>query len=57
MEEWRGEKPQAFKIIFVVQLSSPTVGDPMACSMPGSSVLYYLLEFAHVHVHWICDAI
>ena len=48
MEEWRGEKPQVFKIIFIVQLSSPTVSDPMDCSMPGSSVLYC---FAQVHVH------
>ena len=25
----------------------------MDCSMPGSSVLHYLLEFAHIHVHWV----
>ena len=24
----------------------------MNCSMPGSSVLHYLLEFAQIHVHW-----
>ena len=28
-----------------------TLCDPMNCSMPGSSVLYYLLEFAQIHVH------
>ena len=25
--------------------------------MPGSSVLYYLPEFAQIHVHWVGDAI
>ena len=29
--------------------------DPMDWSMPGSSVLYYLPEFAQIHVHWIGD--
>ena len=29
----------------------------MDCSMPGSSVLQYLLEFAQTHVHWVGDAI
>ena len=29
----------------------------MDCSTPGSSVLHYLLEFAHIHVHWAGDAI
>ena len=29
----------------------------MDCSMPGSSVLYYLPEFAQIHVHWVSDAI
>ena len=31
--------------------------DPMDCSMPGYSVLHYLLEFAQIHVHWVSDAI
>ena len=35
----------------------PTLCDPMDCSMPGFSVLRYLLEFAQTHVHWISDAI
>ena len=26
---------------------------PMDCSMPGSPVRYYLLEFAQIHVHWV----
>ena len=31
--------------------------DPMDCSMPGSSVLFYLPECAETHVHWVGDAI
>ena len=31
--------------------------DPMDCSTLGSPLLYYLLEFAHIHVHWVGDAI
>ena len=31
--------------------------DPMDCSMPAFPVLYYLLEFAQIHVHWGSDAI
>ena len=30
-----------------------TLWDPMDCSMPGSSVLHYLLEFAQIYVHWV----
>ena len=29
----------------------------MDCSMAGFLVLHYLLEFAHTHVYWVCDAI
>ena len=28
-----------------------TLCSPMGCSMPGSSVFYYLPEFAQIHVH------
>ena len=35
----------------------PTLYDPMDCSMPGSTVLHYLLEFPQIHVHWMGDAI
>ena len=35
----------------------PTLCDPMDCSMPGSTILHYLLEFAKIHVHWVDDAI
>ena len=31
--------------------------DPMDCSMPSFPVFHYLLEFAHIHVHWVGDAI
>ena len=34
-----------------------TLCDPMDYSRPGSSVLYYLLEFAQIHDHWVGDAI
>ena len=29
----------------------------MDCSMPGFLVLYCLLKFAQIHVHWVSDAI
>ena len=29
----------------------------MNYSMPGSSILHYLLEFAQIHVHGVGDAI
>ena len=29
----------------------------MDCSTPGFPVLHYLLEFSHIHVHWVSDAI
>ena len=34
-----------------------TLCSSMDCSMPDSSVLHYLLEFAQIHVHWVIDAI
>ena len=40
-----------------VTRSRPTLRDPMDCSISGSSVLHYLLEFAQIHVHWISDAV
>ena len=30
---------------------------PMDCNPPGSPVLHSLLEFAHIYVHWVGDAI
>ena len=35
----------------------PALWDPVDSSMPGSSVLHSLLEFAQIHVQWISDAI
>ena len=29
----------------------------MDCSIPGFPVLYYLLEFAQTHIHWVRDSI
>ena len=34
-----------------------TLWDPMNCSMLGLPVLQYLLDCAHIHVHWVNDAI
>ena len=31
--------------------------DPMNNSLPGSSVLQYLLEFAQIHVYRVSDAL
>jgi len=42
---------------FSVAKSCPTLCNLMDCSMPGSSVLHYLPEFAQTHVHWVGDAI
>ena len=37
--------------------SSPTLCNPVDCSMPGFSVPHCLLESAQTHVHWVSDAI
>ena len=39
-----------------VAKSCPPLQDPMDYSMSGFPVLYYLLEFAQTHVHWVSDA-
>ena len=45
-------------VLVVVQtLSCVWICDPIECSTPVSPVLYYLLEFAQTHVHWVSDAI
>ena len=44
-------------VLLSVTKSRPTLCNPMNCSMPGSSVLYCLLEFAETLVHWVGDAI
>ena len=37
--------------------SRPTLCDLVDWSMPGSSLLHYILEFAQIHVHWVGDSI
>ena len=52
------DRPSSLKLLHtlgksevkVVQ-SRQTLCNPMDCSLPGSSVLYYLWEFAQTHVH------
>ena len=34
-----------------VAKSCLTLCDPMDCSMPGFPILYYLPEFAQIHIH------
>ena len=47
-----------FAVVFV-QLPSCVwlFSNCVDCSMPGSLILQYLLEFARTHVHWVSDAI
>ena len=40
-----------------VAKSCPTLSAPVTCSTPSFLVLYYFLEFAQIHVHWVSDAI
>ena len=40
-----------------VTQSSPTLCDPMNCSMPGLPVHHQLPEFTQTHVRWVSDAI
>ena len=44
-------------VCYLVTKSCPTFCNPIDCSMPGFLILYYILEFAHIHVHWVGDAI
>ena len=51
-------KKQTNCVQLAVQLLSRVqLCDPMDCSMPGSSLLQYLTEFAQTLVHWVSDAI
>ena len=54
---WRGFLALGPKRGFVQSLSCVWLCIPMDCSMPGFPVLYYLSEFAEMHVHWVGDAI
>ena len=55
-KEWEENVHGRIQFNSVTQLC-PTLCDAMDCSRPGFPVLYYLLEFAQTHVHWISDAI
>ena len=51
-----------FKFLILVQFSSVaqsclTPCNPMDCSTPGFPVHHQLLELAHIHVHWVGDAV
>ena len=53
---------QIFSLLSISQFSSvaqssPTLCDPMNCSMPGLPVHHQLPEFTQIHVHQISDAI
>ena len=43
---------ETFYFVVVWSLNHFPLWDPMACSMPGFSVLHCFLEFAEIHVHW-----
>ena len=40
-------------VVYSVTKSCPTLCDSMNCNKPGFPGLYYLLEFAQTHVHWV----
>ena len=44
-------------VVVVLLLHGVWLCDPMGCSVPGSSVLHCLPEFAQTHDHWVSDAI
>ena len=52
-----GEEGMVYESYCSVTQLCPTLCNPMDCSTPVSSVLYYLLEFAQIHVHRVGDAI
>ena len=43
--------------VVVQSLSPAQICNPLDCSMPGSSDLHCLSEFAQIHVHRVCKAI
>ena len=50
--------PATGYILLVLQsLSCVWLCNPTDCSTPGSPVLYYLLEFVQIHVHWVSNAL
>ena len=61
LSAWRGKHLFTNHLcVFLLSLSCsvcPTLCDPMNCSIPGSSVLHCLPEFAQIHIHWVEAAI
>ena len=49
--ETRPEKYRDYFCCCLGTKSCPTLCNPMDCSIPGSSVFHYLLEFAQIYVH------
>ena len=54
---YKGDAVPLFIHFSSVGQSSPTLCDPMECSMPGFPVHHQLLELTQTHVHLICGAI
>ena len=54
---WKECLENTFLKLLLFRHLCPTLCNPMDCSMPGSSVLHYLREFAQAHMHWISVAI
>ena len=59
MQRRGGWRKKSLEILAYCSVASSVrlLAAPMDCSIPGSSVLQYLLEFAQIHVHWVHDAI
>ena len=47
---------QSFHTVLIILVQSPS-RVLMDWSVPNSSVLHYLPEFAQIHIHWVIDAI
>ena len=41
----------------LIAKSCPTLCHPMDCSLPGFTILPYLLELTQTHVHWVVNTI
>ena len=54
---WKGKNTTDICCCCSVAKLCLTLCDPMDCSMPGFSVIHYLLGFAQIRVHWVGDAI
>ena len=49
--------PNITEFYCLVTQLHPTLCNPMDCSTPSFPVLHHLPEFAHIHIHWVSDAI